>query len=148
MNISDSIHFDGVNLFAGQTSKIIYNGFLAQDEPEEIYMHYGYGYNWENLQELKLVKGPSGYEGDITFIRADELNFCFRSQNGKWDNNNRQNFIATIDPAPILRGPKINYLDSEIPTLKKIYYLKKKIKLTFYKLFSGISKLFSGKLKT
>jgi hypothetical protein len=83
LNILGVIHFDGAKLFAGQTSKIIYKGDLCNDCPENIYMHYGYGYNWDNLQELKLVKGPNGYEGDITFIKSDDLNFCFRSSNRK-----------------------------------------------------------------
>ncbi len=145
LNVLDKVHFDGANLFVGQTSKVIYKGPLCDDNPSEIYMHYGYGYNWENLQELKLEKGPTGYEGDISFIKADELNFCFRSQTGKWDNNNKTNFHVQIEPAPVLCTPNSEFLYMELPTLKTFYYIKNKIKFAILKAFSAISGIFKKK---
>ena len=145
LNVLDKVHFDGTNLFVGQTSKIIYKGPLCLDNPDEIYMHYGYGYNWENLQELKLFKGPIGYEADITFIKADELNFCFRSQTGKWDNNNKTNYQVQIDPAPVLCTPNSDFLHLEIPTLKTFYYIKRKLKLAISKAISAITGIFKKK---
>ena len=145
LNVLDKIHFDGSSLFVGQTSKIIYKGPLCIENPSEIYMHYGYGYNWENLQELKLFKGPTGYEADITFIKADELNFCFRSQTGKWDNNNKTNYQVQIEPAPVLCTPGSEYLHLEIPTLKTFYYVINKIKLALSRTFSTIKSFFKKK---
>lgn len=143
MNINDSVYFDGDTLVANKSSRVIYSGSLCEGEPEEIYMHYGYGLLWEKLSEIKLLKGLTGYEADITFTEFGDVYFCFRSSNGKWDNNKGQNFSAAIEKEELILAPiEPNYLP--VPKLKKSYLIKKKIKVAFYRTISLIVKLFSG----
>ncbi len=146
MNILDTIYFDGDALKIDTLTKIIYSGSLTSDSPDEIYMHYGYGLLWDNLQEIKLLKGPSGYENDIVFDEFGDVNFCFRSSNGRWDNNNGSNYVATVERQIIDIPVSDSMALIEIPRLKKGYLIKKKIKITFYKIISFIGKLFTGKL--
>ena len=146
MNLLDIIHFDGDLLFVGQNSRIIYKGKLCENNPDNIFMHYGYGYNWENLQEIKLEKGINGYEADIEFIKSDELYFCFRSSNGEWDNNNKENFHVNIKPAQVTKVDYDPYMVN-VPKLKKAYLIRRKIKITFYKTISFIAKLISGNFR-
>ena len=87
MNFTNDIYFDGEEIFLDNPTRIIYTGRLISDEPEFILMHLGYGLLWENLQEVKLTKGYSGYEADVTFISTDDAYFCFRSSTNSWDNN-------------------------------------------------------------
>ena len=144
MNITDSIYFDGDMLIAGKPSKIIYRGFLCDNDPEEIYMHCGYGLLWEGLQEIKLLKGPVGYEADINFVNADEIYFCFRCSKGKWDNNNGKNYSITVNKRELSLVKTTEHVLPEVPRLKKIYYIKKKIKVAFYRTISLIGKLITG----
>ena len=147
MRITDSIYFDGDNLIAGKSSKIIYCGFLCKDEPAEIYMHCGYGLLWEGLQEIKLLKGVDGYEADINFVNADNVFFCFRTPDGKWDNNFGQNYMIEIKKRELSLVKKNDHVLPDVPKLKKIYYIKKKIKVAFYKTISIIAKLLTGDIE-
>ena len=145
MNISDTIYFDGDTIFYETPTKIIYKGILAQNSPEEIYMHYGYGLMWDNLQETKLTKGINGYEGDITFFEYGNAYFCFRTHDNTWDNNNGQNYYIEV------KRPEKDYSVTDtlaliaMPEFKKGYLIQKRIKITIYKLIVFIGKLFSRK---
>ena len=143
MNVNGSVYFDGETLVANQPTRLIYSGSLCENAPEEIYMHYGYGLLWEKLSEIKLLKGLTGYEADVTFTEFGDVYFCFRSSNGVWDNNYGQNFNATIEKEEInLVVKEQDYLP--VPKLKRGYLIKKKIKVAFYRTISLIAKLFSG----
>lgn len=144
MNVTDLIYFDGDTLIANKPSKLIYKGYLCDDSPEEIYMHYGYGLLWEKLQEVKLKKGVAGYEADTTFTEFGDVYFCFRSSVGKWDNNNGQNYSTNVAKEDLsLIAQNCSYLP-QVPKPKKGYLIKKKIKVAFYRTISLIAKLFSG----
>ena len=100
---------------------------------------------WDNLQEIKLIKGINGYEGDVTFFEYGNAYFCFRSPENNWDNNNGDNYCVEIQR----NIPEIPITDSlslvAIPELKKGYLIRKKFRITFYKLVIFIGKLFSRK---
>ncbi len=146
--IAETIYFDGDEIVINRPTKVIYKGFLCDSSPETMYMHYGYGLLWENLQEIKLVKNiNNNFEADITFSKNDLVFFCFRDSNGKWDNNNGQNFM--IEPAMENYAPLVpvnSRLDLLYPRLKRGYFIRKKIKITFYRIISFVGKLISGKI--
>ena len=147
MTIDEKVYFDGENVKLDKPTKIIYKGFLCESNPEFVFMHYGYGLLWENLQEIKLSKNiNNNYESDITFNKNDLVFFCFRDSNGIWDNNNGQNFmiepIVEHYPAMI----PISKLDLLYPKLKKGYLVRKKIKISLYRIISFVGKLISGKI--
>ena len=56
MTISDTVFFDTEKLIEGRTAKLTYKGNLAVTGTNEIYVHYGFGLLWENIQEIKLDK--------------------------------------------------------------------------------------------
>ena len=143
MNVNGSVYFDGDTLVANKASRIIYTGSLCEGAPEEIYMHYGYGLLWEKLSEIKLLKGLTGYEADVTFTEFGDVYFCFRSSNGSWDNNFGQNFAAEIKKEAPITVVENKYLPA-VPKPKPIYFVRRKIIVVFYKTISIIAKLFSG----
>ena len=146
MNLTESIYFDGDALIAGRASRIIYNGFLCESNPQEIYMHCGYGLLWEGLQEIKLLKGVSGYEADINFVNVDNVFFCFRSSDGKWDNNNGKNYIVPVNKRELSLVKRNDHVLPDVPKLKKVYYIRKKIKVAFFRTISLIARLLSGNI--
>jgi hypothetical protein len=62
-----------------------YNGEL--DGAKSIYLHYGIGENWEGVTECKMRKLKYCYKTEVTIPTGSDLNFCFRDQDGNWDNN-------------------------------------------------------------
>lgn len=145
MNISDKIYFDGDKIYHEMPTKVIYKGILIQNSPEEIYMHYGYGLMWDNLQEIKLTKGINGYEGDITFWEYGHAYFCFRTAQNIWDNNDSQNYCIEINKKETTYPITDSISLVAIPELKKGYLIQRKIKITIYKLIVFVGKLFSRK---
>ena len=62
-----------------------YTGSL--DGAKAIYLHYGYGENWDNITECKMRKLKNCYKAEVTVPTGTELRFCFRDGEGNWDNN-------------------------------------------------------------
>lgn len=145
MTINDKIYFEADTLSEGITTKIVYKGKLYEEGAEDIYMHFGYGLLWENLQEIKLDKYQDYYQADITLANIGDINFCFRDANNNWDNNEGQNYSATISKIENTLT-KVDTVAIEVPRLKKSYLMMKKIKISFYKAITFLSKAFSGKL--
>lgn len=146
MTISDTVFFDTDNLIEGRTVKLTYKGSLIETGASEIYVHFGFGLLWDNLQEIKLEKANDAYETEITLMSSDNINFCFRDDNNNWDNNNAQNYTAPISKVEITVA-KVDSAAIEVPRLKKSYLLMKKIKLAFYKTVVFLSNTFTGEWK-
>ena len=77
------VFFDTDNLVEGRTAKLTYKGTLAENGANEIYVHFGFGLLWNNLQEIKLDKVNDGFETEITMTSCEDINFCFRDENNK-----------------------------------------------------------------
>ena len=143
---NETVYFDTEALIEGRTVKLTYAGKLIENGANEIYVHYGYGLLWNNLQEIKLDKIDNHYETNITLSCAEDLNFCFRDENNNWDNNNTKNYCATIAKEEVIIA-KVDPTEMAVPRLKKSYLIMKKIKLAFYKTITFLSKTFTGEWK-
>lgn len=142
-----AVCFDTDKLIEGRTVKLIYKGVLATPDTNEIYVHYGFGLLWENLQEVKLDKiSDTCYEADITLTSSDSINFCFRDDKNNWDNNETKNYSEEIVKEEITVA-KVEPTDIEVPKLKKSYLIAKKIKISFYKIITYLPKLIKGEWK-
>ena len=146
MTINDKIYFEADALVEGSTTRIVYKGTLYENGAEDIYMHFGYGLLWENLQEIKLEKYNDCYAANITLTDIGDINFCCRDSNGHWDNNEGANYTATISKIENTLT-KVDTVAVEVPKLKKSYLVMKKIKISFYKAITFLSKAFTGNLK-
>ena len=148
MSVSEKVYFDTDNLIEGRTAKLTYKGDLATPTTDEIYVHYGFGLLWENIQEIKLDKiDDSTYETEINLAPSyDMINFCFRDGNNNWDNNNAKNYSANISKEEVTVS-KVETTALEVPRLKKSYLIAKKIRIALYKMITAIPKVFSGELK-
>lgn len=147
MSYEGTVYFDTDKLIEGRTVKLTYTGFLATPDTNEIYIHYGFGLLWENLQEVKLDKvNDNCYEADITLCNSDSINFCFRDDKNNWDNNETQNYTSEISKE-VITIAKVEPTDIDVPKLKKTYLIAKKIKLSFYKVITYLPRLFKGEWK-
>lgn len=77
-----------------KTYELRYNGWLA-NEGSPIYLHYGTE-NWSEISECKMRKLKNCYKTEITVpSTVTSVSFCFRDTNGKWDNNNGNDYWYT-----------------------------------------------------
>ena len=147
MTIESTVYFDTEKLIEGRTAKLTYKGILATPETNEIYVHFGFGLLWDNLQEIKLDKiSDDCYETEITLCCADSINFCFRDDKNNWDNNETKNYTSEISKEDVTVA-KIETTDIDVPRLKKSYLIAKKLKIAFYKIITYIPKVFKGEWK-
>ena len=149
MELVKNIFFNTDKLVQNSNIKITYTGELFSNNSEKVFLHYGYGINWDNINEIEMNKTELGFQAELTLPEADILNFCFRNSQNNWDNNQNMNYTFEIEK------PEVSLIvkeDSNMPLasskhLRKSYILKKKIKLAVYKMIKYFPKILSGNYK-
>jgi len=148
MELIKNIFFNTDKLVENTSVKISYTGKLFQEGSEEVFLHYGFGIDWNELNELKMVKTELGFQTEINLISSDTLNFCFRDSNNIWDNNNNENYIFPIEKVEelaLIVQPESSLIQPR--RLRKTYLWSKKVRLAVYKIITYLPKLISGNYK-
>lgn len=147
MELVKNIFFNTDKLVENTKVKISYAGKLFQDESEEVFIHYGFGLEWNDLGEVKMEKTELGFQAEIELLSGETFNFCFKNENGEWDNNDGQNYIFPIEKVELaLVAQEETTLDAP-RKLRKSYIWSKKIRLAIYKVITYLPKLISGNYK-
>ena len=145
MELVKNVFFNTDKLVENTKVKISYVGVLFQGNSEEVYIHYGFGPNWNNVNEVKMEKTELGFQAEIDLLSDDTLNFCFRNSKNEWDNNNNENYIFELEkPCTDLVVSDIDYSLDRPNRLRKSYIWNKKIRLAIYKIITYVPKLISG----
>ncbi len=147
MELTKNIFFNTDKLVANSTVKISYTGKLFQDAAEAVFIHYGFGLNWENLTDVKMEKTELGFQAEIALNDAESLSFCFNDGNGNWDNNDNQNYTFAIEELPNALLVQEDLSLDPHPRLRRTYLWSKKIRLAIYKIITYLPKLISGNYK-
>lgn len=147
MELTKNIFFNTDKLVANSTVKISYTGKLFQDEAEEVFLHYGFGLQWENLTDVQMEKTELGFQAEINLDDSETLNFCFNDGQGNWDNNDNQNYIFEIEELPTALIPQEDLSLESRPRLRRSYIWSKKIRIAIYKIITYLPKLISGNYK-
>ena len=147
MELVKNIFFNTDRLTPNTNVKISYIGKFFQDESKQVFIHYGFGNDWDNVVESEMVKTELGYQIEVDLIDMPTFNFCFKNENGDWDNNDGDNYIFTLEK-PELSLMVIDSNDLEVKKrLRKTYLWSKKIKIAVYKMLIYIPKLITGNYK-
>ena len=85
MELTKNIFFNTDKLIENSRIKISYTGKFFQDESEEVFIHYGFGENWDNVNDIEMEKTEIGFQAEIDLPEYDTFNFCFRNNNNEWD---------------------------------------------------------------
>lgn len=97
MDFTKDIYINKDTVYEDQEIVLLYKGFLFSNTlTDEVYISYGYGNNWERQSEIKMKPSTFGYLATIKVESGENLQFCFRNNNGQWDNNNYSNYILPI----------------------------------------------------
>ena len=149
MELTKNIFFNTDKLVENSKVKISYVGKLFQDASSEVFIHYGFGMNWDNVNDIEMNKTELGFQAEIDLLEGDSFNFCFRNENNVWDNNDGQNYIFKLEKVPT----ELLVLDDEPVSLgsarklRRSYLWSKKIRLAVYKIITYLPKLISGNYK-
>ena len=149
MELTKNIFFNTDKLVENSKVKISYIGKLYQDSSEKIFIHYGFGMNWDNVNDIEMNKTELGFQAEINLLEGDSFNFCFRNENNIWDNNDGKNYIFNLEKVQT----ELLVLDDEPVSLgsarklRKSYLWSKKVRLAVYKLITYLPKLISGNYK-
>ncbi len=149
MELTKNIFFNTDKLIENSVVKISYIGELFKNNSEEVFIHYGFGLNWNELNDIEMEKTDLGFQAEITLTDDESFNFCFKDNNGNWDNNNGQNYIFPIEKN-VLALVTTEEENENLPTVRKLrksYIWSKKIRLAVYKIITYLPKIISGNYK-
>jgi len=148
MELSKNIFFNTDKLLKNSTVKISYTGHFFEDGSEDVYMHFGFGPNWENVEDVKMVRTDLGLQCDIKLLESETFNFCFKNGNNEWDNNNGENYVFTLEsPVLDLVVTDCDFSLDRPNRIRKSYLWSKKIRLAVYKIIHYLPKIISGNYK-
>ena len=130
--------------------KISYTGkFFQDDRSEDVFIHYGFGLNWDNVNDVKMNKTELGYQAEIKLEEGETFNFCLKNNLDEWDNNDGQNYIFPIEKAQteliVLEDEPVSLGSAR--KLRRSYLWSKKVRLAVYKIITYLPKLISGNYK-
>ena len=96
MGITKEIRIEG-NLIEGSKIQIYYRGKFTKEYSENVYLVWGYGQGWKDIQEKQMTWLNDGFFAEIELTSYGELNFCFKNNFGTWDNNNGLDYSVIIE---------------------------------------------------
>ena len=146
MELMKNIFFNTDKLIENSNVKISYTGRFFQDGSNDVFIHYGFGLNWDNVNEIQMERTELGFQAEINLDASETFNFCFRNGNNEWDNNDGQNYIFNLEKPQ----NELIVLDDEPVSLgaprrlRKSYLWSKKVRLAIYKIITYLPKLISG----
>ena len=149
MELTKNIFFNTDKLVENSKIKISYIGQLFQDSSNEVFIHYGFGSNWDNVTDIKMEKTELGFQAEINLLEGETFNFCFRNENENWDNNDGKNYIFPLEKIQnellVLEDEPVSLGSAK--KLRRSYLWSKKVRLAVYKIITYLPKLISGNYK-
>lgn len=149
MELVKNIFFNTDKLIENSTVRISYTGKFFQDGCEKTFAHFGFGNEWNNINEIEMEKTELGFQAEIQLTEGETFNLCFKNEREEWDNNEGQNYIFPLEKV----STELVVLEDE-PTaigsarkLRKSYLWSKKVKLAVYKIITYLPKILSGNYK-
>ena len=145
MELVKNIFFNTDKLTPHSKIKISYTGKFFQDASSEVYIHYGFGIDWEDLGELKMELTELGFQTEIELPENDSFRFCFKNEKNIWDNNDGENYVFPIEHIETHLIVQEDSFGLASPRrLRKSYIISKKIRLAIYKIITYLPKIVSG----
>ena len=149
MELMKNIFFNTDKLIENSNVKISYTGKFFQDGSNDVFIHYGFGLNWDNVSDIQMEKTELGFQAELTLGEGETFNFCFRNGNNQWDNNDGQNYVFDLEKPQteliVLEDEPVSLGSAR--KLRKSYLWSKKIRLAVYKIITYLPKLISGNYK-
>ena len=146
MELTKNIFFNTDKLIENSKVKISYTGKFYQDKCQKVIAHYGFGEQWDNVNDIEMENTEIGFQTEIELLEGESFSLCFKNENNEWDNNKGNNYVFPLEKI----SQELIVLEDEpkaIGTankLRKSYLWSKKIKLAVYKIITYLPKVISG----
>lgn len=149
MELVKNIFFNTDKLIENSKVKISYTGKFFQENSEKVFIHYGFGKNWDNINEVEMIKTELGFQTEIDLLGEETFNLCFKNEKNEWDNNEGQNYIFNLEKVSkeliVLEDEPVSIGSAK--KLRRTYLWSKKIKVAVYKIITYLPKIISGNYK-
>ena len=149
MELTKNIFFNTDKLVENSEVKISYTGEFYQNNCDKVTVHYGFGQNWDNVNDIEMNKTELGFQCEIKLLEGETFSLCFKNENDEWDNNNGANYVFPLEKV----SQELIALEDE-PTslgsarkLRKSYLWSKKVRLAVYKIITYFPRIISGNYK-
>ena len=146
MELVKNIFFNTDKLIENSSVRISYTGKFFQDGCEKVYAHFGFGNEWNNINEIEMEKTELGFQTEIELGEGETFNLVFRNENNEWDNNEGANYVFPLEKVSqelIVLEDEPKAMSTARP-LRRSYLWSKKIKLAVYKIITYLPKIISG----
>jgi hypothetical protein len=146
MELTKNIFFNTDKLIENSKVKISYTGKFYQEKSEKVIAHYGFGEQWENVNDIEMENTELGFQTEIELLEGETFNLCFKNEKEEWDNNEGKNYVFQLEKVSqelIVLDDEPKLLGTAKP-LRKSYLWSKKIKLAVYKIITYLPKIISG----
>ena len=80
----------------GDKVTIMYDGILSKNGAAEVTVHLGYGSNWDNEQDVPMVKSGTCFEATVPVLKEDYLKLRFIDPPGNIDDNTGKGYSFDI----------------------------------------------------
>lgn len=147
MELTKNIFFNTDKLIENTTVKISYTGKLFSENAEKVFIHYGFGLSWDDLNEIEMEKTELGFQAEVELVSFDTFNFCFRDGNDNWDNNSGKNYVFPIEKNIMALVSTENNNLFPARRLRRSYIWSKKVRIAVYKMITYLPKIISGNYK-
>ena len=146
MELTKNIFFNTDKLIENSKVKISYTGKFYQEGSEEVTIHYGFGNEWNNVNDVEMEHTELGFQTEIELLEGESFSLCFKNENGEWDNNDGQNYVFPLEKV----SQQLIVLEDEPKSigkarpLRRTYLWSKKLKIAVYKIITYLPKIISG----
>ncbi len=91
------VNVDPSPIHAGEEVMIKYNGLLARNGADRVYLHFGTDEDWSESSYVPMeYREDEGWTANLRVEDADKLNLCFKDSANNWDNNNGHNWSFEV----------------------------------------------------
>lgn len=80
----------------GDKITILYDGALSKKGAHDISLHLGYGSNWDNEQDVPMVRTDTCYEATVPALKDDYLKLSFSDPHNNIDDNEGNGYSFDI----------------------------------------------------
>jgi hypothetical protein len=84
------------NFHVGDEVTISYNGLLAQQGADSVYIHMGYGPKWKEKTYIPMKNEEGIFKAKFKILLDDVLNISFKDSADNWDNNSYMNYSFSV----------------------------------------------------
>lgn len=94
--LANGVIISPTNPHPGEAVKVSYNGLLSISGASNVHARVGFGFEWQNTQDVQMTRTPVGFEATVTANNHDTLCMAFKDSANNWDNNNGLNYNFNI----------------------------------------------------